>query len=72
MGLVSIDGKEVALDDLIIDAGDVAIRAALAADFPDTEDADIQIVRPAASVAASSVRVSQSRVSVVKKSSTLS
>jgi hypothetical protein len=46
MGLINIEGKEITLDDAIIDAGMPAIRAALSVDFPDVENADINIVRP--------------------------
>jgi len=46
MGLIKIEGKEVSLPDAIIDAGTSAIRAALSVDFPDVENADIQIVSP--------------------------
>jgi hypothetical protein len=46
MGLVRIEGKEISLDDQIIDAGIPAIRAALSVDFPDVENADIDIVKP--------------------------
>ena len=46
MGLINIEGKEITLDDAIIDAGMPAIRAALSVDFPDVENADIDIVRP--------------------------
>jgi hypothetical protein len=46
MGLVRIEGKEISLDDAIIDAGIPAIKAALSVDFPDVENADIDIVRP--------------------------
>lgn len=46
MGVVRIEGKEVALDDQIIDAGIPAVKAALSVDFPDVENADIDIVSP--------------------------
>lgn len=46
MGLIRIEGKEISLDDAIIDAGIPAIRAALSVDFPAIENADIDIVRP--------------------------
>lgn len=46
MGTVKIEGKEVALDDAIINAGIPAIKAALSVDFPDVENADVQIVTP--------------------------
>jgi hypothetical protein len=47
MGKVLIEGKEVALDDSIINAGITAVKAALSVDFPDVENADVQIVTPA-------------------------
>ncbi|HEX8708845.1 MAG TPA: hypothetical protein VF723_11425 [Pyrinomonadaceae bacterium] len=47
MGVVNIEGKPISLDDAIIDAGIDAIKAVLAPDFPDIENADIQIERPA-------------------------
>lgn len=47
MGLIKIEGKEISLDDAIINAGIPAIRAALSVDFPDVENADIRIVTPA-------------------------
>jgi hypothetical protein len=46
MGVVKIEGKPITLDDAIIDAGIPAIKAALSVDFPDVENADIQIERP--------------------------
>lgn len=46
MGLIKIEGKEVSLPDEIIAAGTTAIRAALSVDFPDVENADIEIVTP--------------------------
>jgi hypothetical protein len=47
MGVVRIEGKPVTLPDEIINAGVPAIRMALSPDFPDVENADIQIERPA-------------------------
>ena len=47
MGLIKIEGKDVSIDDDIINAGIPAIKAALSVDFPDVENADIQIVTPA-------------------------
>lgn len=44
MGLVNIGGKEITLDNAIIDAGPAAIKAALSVDFPDVENADIEVV----------------------------
>ncbi len=44
MGLVRIEGKEISLDDSIIDAGIPAVKAALSVDFPDVENADVEIV----------------------------
>lgn len=49
MGLIKIEGKEIALDDGIISAGIPAIKAALSVDFPDVENADIEIVNPSKS-----------------------
>jgi hypothetical protein len=46
MAVVKIEGKPITLDDAIIDAGDAAIRAALSVDFPDVENAEIEIERP--------------------------
>jgi PRTRC genetic system ThiF family protein len=46
MGMISIEGKSVSLPDSIIEAGDVAIRAALSVDFPDVENAQITINKP--------------------------
>lgn len=46
MGMVKIEGKEISLDDGIISAGIPAIKAALSVDFPDVENADIEIVNP--------------------------
>jgi hypothetical protein len=45
-GIVRIEGKEISLDQQIIDAGIPAIRAALSVDFADVENADIEIVTP--------------------------
>jgi hypothetical protein len=47
MGVVYVEGKNVTLDDEIINAGIETIKAALSVDFPDVENADIQIERPA-------------------------
>lgn len=47
MGVINIEGKSITLDDRIIDAGMEAIKAALSVDFPDVENADITIERPA-------------------------
>lgn len=44
MGVIKIEGKSVTLDDQIIDAGIPAIKAALSVDFPDVENADIEII----------------------------
>lgn len=44
MGLIHIEGKPITLDDSIIEAGVPAIRMALSVDFPDVENADIQII----------------------------
>jgi len=44
MGVIKIEGKSVTLDDAIIDAGIPAIKAALSVDFPDVENADIEII----------------------------
>jgi hypothetical protein len=44
MGVIKIEGKSVTLDDAIIDAGIAAIKAALSVDFPDVENADIEII----------------------------
>ena len=44
MGVIKIEGKSVALDDSIIDGGIQAIKLALMVDFPDIENADIEIV----------------------------
>lgn len=46
MGVIKIEGKPISLDDAIINAGDAAIRAALSVDFPDVENAEIEIERP--------------------------
>lgn len=45
-GVVTVEGKSVSLDQEIIDAGVEAIRAALSVDFPDIENAVIEIDRP--------------------------
>jgi hypothetical protein len=42
-GIVTIEGKPISLDNEIINAGPGAIRAALCVDFPDIENADIQV-----------------------------
>ena len=44
MGVIKIEGKSVTLDDAIIDAGIPAIRAALSVDFPDVENAEIEVI----------------------------
>jgi predicted lipid-binding transport protein (Tim44 family) len=43
MGVVKIEGKSVTLDDAIIKAGPSAIIDALSVDFPDVEEADIEV-----------------------------
>ena len=43
MGVVSVEGKHVTIDDAIIAAGTEAIRDALAVEFPDIENAEISI-----------------------------
>jgi hypothetical protein len=48
MGVVKIEGKELTLPDNIIDLGIDAVRDALSEDFPDIENADVEIVRPRA------------------------
>lgn len=45
-GIVRIEGKEISLDQQIIDAGIPAIKAVLSADFPDVENADVEILTP--------------------------
>jgi hypothetical protein len=49
VGVVRVEGKSVTLDQEIIDAGVETIRAALSVDFPDIENAEIQIEAPSAS-----------------------
>lgn len=44
MGVIKIEGKSVTLDDQIIDAGPEAIKAALSVDFPDVENAHIEVI----------------------------
>lgn len=43
VGTVTVEGKSVTLDQEIIDAGVEAVRAALSVDFPDIENASIEI-----------------------------
>jgi hypothetical protein len=43
VGTVTVEGKSVSLDQEIIDAGIEAIRGALSVDFPDIENATIEI-----------------------------
>lgn len=43
MAVVTIEGKEVTLDDEIVKLGKEAVRAALSVDFPGVENADIVI-----------------------------
>src|SRR5689334_18315794 len=45
-GVVRIEGKEISLDQQVIDAGIPAIKAVLSVEFPDVENADIEIVSP--------------------------
>jgi len=66
MGMVSIEGKEISLDDSIIAAGTSAIRMALSVDFPDLENADIQIVKPNGAPA----MVTSRKATVVKRATT--
>jgi hypothetical protein len=59
-GVVNVGGKQFTLDQQIIDAGVPAIRAALAIDVPDIENAEIVIDEP--------VRVGEPRTaSIVKR-----
>ncbi len=46
MGVVYVGDKPVTVPDEIIDAGEEAIRMALAVDIPDIENADITISKP--------------------------
>jgi hypothetical protein len=55
-GTVTVEGKSVSLDQEIIDAGVEAIRAALSVDFPDIENAVIDVEQPKPG---SSVRTAQ-------------
>ena len=48
MGVVHVGEKPITLPDEIIDAGEEAIRAALAVEIPDIENAEITIDRPEA------------------------
>ena len=45
MGVVHVGEKPITLPDEIIDAGEEAIRAALAVEIPDIENAEITIAR---------------------------
>ena len=46
MGVVLVGEKPITLPDEIIDAGEEAIRAALAVEIPDIENAEITIDKP--------------------------
>jgi hypothetical protein len=46
MGLVYVGEKPITVPDAIIDAGEEAIRMALAVDIPDIENAEITIDKP--------------------------
>lgn len=66
MAVVNVGEKQITLPDEIVDAGEEAIRAALAVEIPDIENAEISIAK-ATAVGAPAVVTSRS-ATVVKKS----
>jgi len=66
MAVIHVGEKPITLPDEIVDAGEEAIRAALAVEIPDIENAEITIAK-AAAAGAPAVVTSRS-ATVVKKS----
>lgn len=69
MATISVKGKQVFLDDKIVEAGDHIIRAALAASFPDAATMEFSIVgkQQAASVTERAPAVITSRSAATTK-----
>jgi len=67
MAVINVKGKQLTLPDKIVEAGEAAIRAALAPDFPDAMTMHFEV---AGAAAGSAARVTNGAPAVVTSRST--